>query len=70
MCQTRFAEERQIVDPAYCEDVPLVEVRASIVLFQVVGVYEIGIVLVGRVVERVAVGIGDTEDERSGRASD
>src|SRR5215470_12205597 len=44
---------------------PLVEIGAGIILVNVCGINKIAVEFVGRVVEGMAVGVGDTQGERT-----
>src|SRR5580704_12480200 len=59
-----------VVNVADGENVALIEIGTRVVAFQVVGVDEIDVLPVGFIVERVRVGVGDRDGERSDRAAD
>ena len=54
-------EEGEIVHPREVKSMPLIEVGAGPIGIQIIRVNEPGIVVVGRVVNRVAVGIGQAQ---------
>ena len=61
MSQTGLLEERQVVNVADIQHVPLVEAGTRTVRREVVGVNEVAIVTIRRVIDRVTVGVGHTE---------
>src|SRR5580704_15358643 len=59
-----------VVNVADGENVALIEIGTGIVALQVVGVDEIDVLPVRFIVERMRVGVGDGDGERSDRAAD
>src|ERR1700733_1705478 len=59
-----------VVNVADGENVALIEIGTGVVAFQVVGVDEIDVLPVGFIVERVRVGVGDGEGQRSDGAAE
>ncbi len=54
-------QEGQVVNIGKCNVVALIEIRTGAVAIQIVGIDEASVVVVGRVVDGVAIGIGCVE---------
>jgi hypothetical protein len=63
MRQTRCPEERQVIYVAQGERVTLIEVRAGSVGFKVIGIWKSKVAARGRVIDRMAKGIGQIKQQ-------
>src|SRR5438270_2014409 len=55
--QTLAAEERQVIDVADIQNVPLIEVRARAIGAQIIGIHKGGVKAVGRIIDGAAVAV-------------
>ena len=58
-------EEGKIVHPACSENMSLVKIGTGVVFPNIRGIDKVAVELVRRVIERVAVGVSDTQGERA-----